>query len=187
MEAPNHQSWLAACKKEIDSISEKHVWTILHQPSHRHVIGGRWVSKVKLNVDGLVSKFKARYVAKGYTQVGGVDYHETFSPTGKPASFLLLVAIAPLNGWYIEQMDAIMACLKNELAEEIYIKLPEGFSHSQGTRKVTKLHKSLYGLKQSARIWSNNVCKFLVYPGFKIFLADACVYICQSESNFSAV
>lgn len=99
----------------------------------------------------------------------------------------MLVAIAALNGWDIEQMDAIAAFLNNDLAEEIYIELPEGFAHSHGPGKVDKLHKSLYVLEQSARIWSDNVCQFLVSIGFKISPANACVYVCQSESNFIAV
>lgn len=72
-------------------------------------------------------------------------------------------------------MDAITAFLNNDLAEEIYIELPEGFDGSQGPGKVSKLNKYLYGLEQSARIWSDNVCQFLVSIGFKVSPSDACV------------
>lgn len=106
MRSPNSASWKAACDKEISSIQSKGVWHLVTRPANRNVIKGRWVFKVKLNVDGSIAKFKARYVAKGYSQVEGVDFFETFSPTGKPASFRVFVAMAASKGWDIEQMDA---------------------------------------------------------------------------------
>lgn len=151
------------------------------------MIKGRWVFKIELDVDGSVSKFKARYVAKRYSKVEGVDFFETFSPTGKPASFRVFVAMVASNGWDIEQMDAVSVFLNCDCEEELYLELPEGYWGDNDM--VACLAKTLYGLTQSARNWSNDVCEFPVGIGFKPSDADACVYTRTSahSSLFAAV
>lgn len=187
MKSPHKAEWKAACDKEIQSITNKGVWRVVPRPKHKAVIKGRWVFKVKAREDGGILKFKSRYVAKGFSQVEGIDYFETFSPTGKPSSFRVLVAIAAANGWEIEQMDAIGAFLNSECKGELYLELPYGYKEDGDM--VARLDKTLYGLKQSAREWSNDVCEFLVSEGFAVSPADQCIYT-QSSSDgksFSAV
>lgn len=187
MKSPKSASWKVACDKEIASIAEKGVWHLVPRPANRNVIKGRWVFKIKLNVDGSISKFKARYVAKGYSQVEGVDFFETLSPTGKPASFRVFVAMAASQGWDIEEMDAVSAFLNCKCEEELYLELPEGYRGNKGM--VARLEKTLYGLKQSARNCIEDVCSFLISIGFKPSDADACVYTRTStdSTKFSAV
>lgn len=112
--------------KEIDMFKKKEVWHLVQRPVDKNVIKGRWVFKVKLKEDGSIYKYKAQYVAKGYSQLEGVDFFETFSPTGKPASFRTFVATAAANGWDIEQMDAVSAFLNCDCEEELYLELPDG-------------------------------------------------------------
>lgn len=88
--------WRAACVKEITSLFNKKVWTLFKRPTHKKVIRGMWLFKRKLKLDGTI-KHKSRYVAMGNTQVAGEDFGETFSPTGKPLSLRLLVAVAALR------------------------------------------------------------------------------------------
>lgn len=187
MKSEHKLEWKVACDKEIDSIMSKGVWSVVPRPRHKSVIKGRWVFKVKMKEDGTVLKFKARYVAKGFSQFEGVDYFETFSPTGKPSSFRVLVAIRAANGWEIEQMDAVGAFLNSVCKEEIYLELPDGYK-TDGDN-VSKLHRTLYGLKQSAREWHEDVCKFLVESGFLVSPANACIYTRTSpdQTRFSAV
>lgn len=187
MRSPNALAWRQACDKEMSSIRDKGVWHLVPRPKDRNVIKGRWVFKVKRNVDGSVSKYKARYVAKGYSQVEGIDFFETFSPTGKPASFRVFVAMAAHNGWDIEQMDAVSAFLNCQCEEELYLELPDGYCGDRNL--VARLDKTLYGLKKSARNWSEDICGFLLSVGFKPSEADACVYTRTSadSSTFSAV
>lgn len=97
------------------------VWDIVDRPTDMPVVGGRWHFKIKLNLDGSIAKFKARYVAKGFTQTEGVDYTETFAPTGRLASFRALVATAAARGWEIHAMDAIAAFLNSYLKETNYM------------------------------------------------------------------
>lgn len=127
MKSPNAKEWRAACDKEMKNIQDMGVWEIVNRPKDAPVVGGRWHLKLKLHLDGTVSKYKARYVAKGYTQTEGVNFNDTYAPTGRLASFRILVAIAAAKGWDIEQMDAIAAFLNSDLKEHIYLKLPEGY------------------------------------------------------------
>lgn len=157
MKSKDAKAWREACDKEMKNIMNMGVWEIVDRPKNSPVVGGRWHFKLKLNPDGSINKHKARYVAKGYTQTEGVDYNDTYAPTGRLASFRILVAVAAAKGWSIEQMDAIAAFLNSDLQEEIYLELPEGYDEERANRKVAKLKKALYGLKQSARCWSDEV------------------------------
>lgn len=148
------------------------------------MIKGRWVFKIKLKEDGTISKFKARYVAKGFSQVPGVDYSETFSPTGKPPSFRVFIALAAANGYSVHQMDAVAAFLNNKCTEDLYLELPDGFNSNK--HKVSRLDRTLYGLKQSARVWSDDVASFLTSIGFTRLTADQCIFIRASQNKFSA-
>lgn len=123
--SPQEKEWREACLKEVKNIEEMGVWDIVDRPKDAPVVGGRWHFKIKYNTDGSVAKFKARYVAKGFTQTEGVDYTETFAPTGRLASLRALVAVAASNGWEIHTMDAISAFLNSILKGTIYMELPE--------------------------------------------------------------
>lgn len=187
LKSPNATHWKAACDKEIQCIKDKSVWHVVPRPKHKNVIKGRWVFKIKLREDGSISKFKALYVAKGYSQVEGVDFGETFSPTGKPSSFRVFMAMAASHGSDVEQMDAVSSFLNCDCNEELYLELPDGYCTDKNM--VARLDKTLYGLKQSAKNWSDDVCEFLISTGFKPSDADACVYtrISSDSSRFSAI
>ena len=98
-------------------------------------------------------RYKARVVAKGFTQEHGIDYEETFSPVTRYESICYLLAHATLEDWEIEAMDIKTAYLYGKLKEEIYMAQPEGFIKSGQEHKVCKLVKSIYGLKQAGRVW----------------------------------
>jgi hypothetical protein len=95
-------------------------------------------------------------VAKGYTQIEGEDYTKTFSPTWKPTSLRLIIAMATKFKWKIEPMDVVAAFLNSDLDKEIYLDQPEGFNNGSG--RVWKLKKSIYGVV--SQTWQNN---FLVF------------------------
>jgi hypothetical protein len=94
-------------------------------------------------------------VARGFTQQYGIDYYETFAPVVRMESLRILLAIAANEDLEIHQMDVITAYLAGELEEEIYMKPPAGLPSSG--RKVCRLRKGLYGLKQSARVWNQRI------------------------------
>ena len=101
-----------------------------------------------MKAGGSIDKYKARLVVKGFKQKKGLDYFDTYSPVIKITSIKMLIAIASLYNLEIHQMDVKTAFLNGELDEEIYMEQLEGFSIPAKEKKVCKLVKSLYGLKQ---------------------------------------
>ena len=100
---------------------------------------------------GNIERYKARHVAKGFTQKEGIDYKETFSPVSKKDSLRIILALVAHFDFELQKMDVKTASLNGELEKEVYIKQPEGFSSSQGEHLVCKLKKIIYGLKQTSR------------------------------------
>ncbi len=122
-------------------------------PKGKKPISCKWVFKIKHGVDGEVKRYKARLVARVFTQTFGVDYNETFAPIAKFVSIRCILALAAIEDMEIHQMDVKTTFLNGDLEEEVYMEQPEGFTH-EGEHFVCKLHKSLYGLKQPPRAWN---------------------------------
>lgn len=121
-------------------------------PLGKKPIKSKWVFATKTNLDGNIIRCKARLVAKGYSQKAGVDYEQTFAPMIKYTSIRFCLSLAAQLNLNISQMDAVTAYLNGVLKEEVYMEQPEMFS--DGSAKVCKLIKSIYGLKQSGRNWN---------------------------------
>ena len=119
----------------------------------------------KIRSDGEVVKKKVRLVVKGYTEIWGEDYWNTYSPTLGHNSLLSLLAYAAAQDLEIHQMDAIAAYLNSDLTEEIYISPPKGIPICSG--KVWQLKKALYGLKQVGLEWYHTLQSHIksVYAG----------------------
>ena len=103
--------------------------------------------KIKHNADGLVRRYKARLVPKGYAQTYGIDFEETFSPIAKMTAVREIISFAASKHWKLHQMDVKNAFLNGDLEEEVYMEQPEGFVHPKFPHYVCKLKKSLYGTK----------------------------------------
>ncbi len=174
--------WLEAVKDELNNMKSMNVFTIVDKvPKNSNVISTRWVLKYKKDSKGNIIKHKARLVARGFTQVYGIDYKNTFSPTLKQDTLKIIVSTAVQNKFNIHQMDIKSAYLNAKLDEDIYMTLPEGMKN-QG-KKFCKLNKALYGLKQSGRMWNETLNKALIKLNFKRFMSDPCVYIKKDNSN----
>ena len=102
-------------------------------------------------MDGNVQVYKVRLVAKGFRQVQGVDYDETFSLVAMLKSIRIILAIAAYFDYEIWQMDIKIAFQNEDLEEDVYMIQPEGFVDPQNARSVCKLKKSIYRLKQASR------------------------------------
>lgn len=166
--------WKTAIKEEYSSVMKNNTWTLCDLPNGRRPISCRWVFKLKYRANGDVDKYKARLVARGFSQEKGFDYNETYSPTAKLTTFRVLLAIANHFGHHVHQMDVKCAFLNGGLNEEIYMSQPEGFEN--GTAQVCKLNRSLYGLKQASRMWNERFDEFMTRIGFKRCLSDHCLY-----------
>jgi hypothetical protein len=145
-------------------------------PTGRKPIGSKWVFKKKMNAEGKVEKYKARLVAKGYSQVEGIDFGEIFSPVAKLTSIRLLLSVAAAFDFEIEQMDVKTTFLHGDLEEEIFMKQPEGYAVKGKKELVCRLKKSLYGLKQSPRMWYQKFDTYMLGLGFTRIKEDHCVY-----------
>lgn len=145
--------WKEAMVDEMASLHKNEAWDLVELPTGRKPIGSKWVFKNKTNAEGKVEKYKARLVAKGYSQVPGIDFGDIFSPVAKVTSIRLLLSVAAAFDFEVEQMDVKTTFLHEDLEEEIYMKQPEGFAVKGKKELVRKLKKSLYGLKQSPRMW----------------------------------
>ena len=118
-------------------------------------------------------------MAKGYSQVLGKDFHEIYSQTTRLSTIRLIVTLSVQKGSKIRQMVMKTAYLNAPIAEEIYMKQPEGFEQSDNKGKplVCLMKKSLYGLKQSGRNWYLKFRNFLVAKGFESSVHDNCLFI----------
>lgn len=168
-------NWKKAMENEMNSLKENHTWELTDLPSGARAISCKWVYRLKTNPDGSINKYKARVVAKGFSQRQGIDYSETFSPVAKLGTIRAVLSIAAEERMHLTQFDVSTAFLYGNLEETIYMTQPEGFT--DGTAKVCKLKRSLYGLKQSPRCWNQCFGQFLTDLGFKASEADPCLYI----------
>ena len=164
-EAMKDKRWRDAVSFEITALEDSGTWTVEHLPPGKHAIGCKWVFKIKFNADGTIERFKARLVALGNKQVEGIDYFETFAPVVKMTTVRMFLKVACGRGWDLHQMDVHNAFLHGDLDEEVFMKLPPGFRATE-EGMVCRLHKSLYGLKQSPRCWFSKFAKALFDYGF---------------------
>ena len=175
--------WLNAMKSEMDSMYTNQVWTLVDPPEGIKPIGRKWIFKKKTDMEGNVITYKARLVAKGYRQKQGVYYDETFSPVAMLKSIRILLAIAAHHDYDIWKMDVKTAFLNGNLTEEVYMTQPEGFTFGSG-KKVCKLQRSIYGLKQASRSCNIRFDETIKEFGFSQNLDEPCVY---KKTNGSAI
>ena len=175
--------WMEAMQEEIKSIQDNEVYELTALPSGRKAVSCKWVYKIKQNADGSVERYKARLVARGFTQTEGVDYNETFAPVVKYSSIRCLLSLAAHLDWEVHQMDVKTAFLNGDLEEEIYMQQPEGFVERDKEHMVWRLKKALYGLKQSPRMWNAKLHQHLEANGFKRSNADNSVYVRHVDND----
>lgn len=174
MRSPQAKEWIAAIKKEYESLLSNKTWEVVDRPEGVPLVGCRWVFDLKFDTDGSIKRYKARLVAQGYSQTLGVDYFETFAPVANSVSMRTLLALAAINNWNVRQLDIETAYLNAPVDEDIYMRQVPGFELPGN--KVLKLKRSLYGLKQAGRNWNTTLTEFLISIGMTKSSIDPCLF-----------
>ncbi|GKB12353.1 retrovirus-related pol polyprotein from transposon TNT 1-94 [Tanacetum coccineum] len=138
-------------KLEIQALEKNHTWILVPLPPAKTPINNKWVYKIKHKADGAIKRYKARLVAKGFNQKEGIDYTETFTPVAKMVTVRTLLNVAVQNDWIIEQLDVNNAFLHGDLHEDVYMQVPQGYTHNLPSNTVCKLTKNTTGLAMSQR------------------------------------
>ena len=162
--------WDDAIKKELNALENARTWSVVKRPKGENIVGCKWVFRIKRNMDGEIDKYKARLVAKGYSQVYGVDYYDTYAPVAQLASLRTILTIAACNDWDINIFDFHSAFLNGKLNpdEIIYMDLPPGLEVDKKFKNpVALLHVALYGSKQGALKWYQELCHLLASLGMQ--------------------
>lgn len=166
--------WAKAIGEEIKSMEENKVWSLTALPKGKKAISTKWVCKIKLFPNGDIDKYKARLVARGFDQRPGLDFVETFAPVVRQESIRLLFALTAKFKMQILQFDIATAFLNGQLDEEVYLEIPEGLKSERN--QALRLHKAIYGLKQSSRCWCESFTKILHKCGLSPIVSDPCIF-----------
>ena len=179
--------WKDAIQAEIASLNKRKVFTeAIPTPPSVFPVGFKWVFLRKRNENNEVVRYKARLVAQGFTQKPGIDFTETYSPVMSATTFRYLISLAVQNRLSMQLMDVVTAYLYGSLDSDIYMKVPDGISVPNKNAKrnmyCVKLNKSLYGLRQSGRMWYNRLSEFLLQKGYSNSADCPCVFIKKSST-----
>ena len=185
MKSDDFQKWKLAMTKEYDSLLKHQTFILVDRPKDHDVITGRWVFSNKLDINpislDLFTRAKARWVARGFLQKYGESFTDTYAPMSRMPSIRIMMFFCAQFGFLAFQLDVETAYLNAPLDHKVYIEQPAGFTKDKS--KVCLLRKSLYGLKQSAKLWNDTIHNFLLKLGFTQTNADLCLYMKQSSEG----
>jgi hypothetical protein len=139
--------------EESNNFTRNEVWTLEKRLQDARVIGTKWVFHNKQDDQGIFVRNKSRLVAKGFSQVKGLDFGETFAPVTRVEAIHILLAYASHHEMKLYQMDVKSAFLNGLINELVYVDQPPGFEDPRYPNHVYRLFKALYGLKQAPRAW----------------------------------
>ena len=165
-EALGHSVWKSTVYEEMRALQKNKTYEIVYLPEEKKTVGCKWVFTIKCKSNGSIERYKPRLVAKGFTQIYGIDYQETFATAAKINSIRVLLSLAIHFNWPLQQLDVKNAFLNGDLEEEVFMDLPPGFEEKFGEKKVYRLKKSLYGLKQFPRAWFGRSAKVVKLQGY---------------------
>lgn len=175
MRSSNSAQWNEAIANEIASLDENSVFEYVplsELPANSKPLPSRWVFAVKSNDDGSL-RYKARLVARGDRQID-VDVRDIYAPVVNYTTLRAMFAVATLNDYELDQLDVVTAFLNGKLDENVFLNIPHGFNPKPG--HVLRLRRSLYGLRQSPRIWNETLHNYLTEQGLRQSAVDPCLY-----------
>jgi len=175
---PDWPHWEKAIKEELATLKKAGTWRLENTPPGANIIGSKWVLKVKKDAAGNIAHYEAHLVAQGFSQIGGVDYDDTYAPVAKLASTCVVITMANRLGMEMHQIDIKGAYLNSELNdnEVLYMQHPPGYKAPDAGMRVLRLVKTLYRLKQLGRCWYQKLSSVFLSLGFKQCAVDQAVY-----------
>lgn len=176
-QALRDQKWRDAMSEEMNAQIRNNTFELVPPSPHQNLISTKWIFTLKYLPSGVLDRYKARLVARGFNQQYGIDYAETFSPVVKSLTIRLVLQLAVSRSWDIKQLDINNAFLQGTLTDEVYVTQPPGFIDKDRPHYVCKLKKALYGLKQAQRAWYQELKTFICTTRFSNSLADTSVFI----------
>ncbi|CAI7773866.1 unnamed protein product [Closterium sp. NIES-54] len=171
IEGPYSSQWQAAMDAEMASWKSTGTYVDKVPPPWANIVGGMWIFRVK-RPPGSPPVFKARYVARDFSQRQGVDFFHTFSPTPKMTTLPVLLHIIALHDYELHLLDFSSAFLQGSLHEEIWLRRPPGFTGSFPAGTQWSLQRPVYGLRQAPREWHDTLRTTLAALGFAPSTSD---------------
>jgi uncharacterized membrane protein len=150
-QSSKHQHWRDVMTIGLDALVLNITWSLVPIYDATNVMGCKWVYKIKKRENGSIERFKAKLIAKKYTQEEGLDFSETFSSVIKSTSIKIILCLAVNQHYPIRQVDVNNTFLHGDLHEIIHMEQPPNFLDTQHPTHVCRLHKALYDLCQSSR------------------------------------
>ncbi|KAI3036373.1 hypothetical protein CBS147352_11165 [Aspergillus niger] len=151
-------------------------YEIVNRPPTARAIPGKWVYNLKINTDGFVTQFRARWVVCGNRQIPGIDYDESFASVASEAALKLFMTNVAIKDLEWEQCDIVSAYLHAQIqGKRVFMKQPTGY-HEGLLDQVCLLKMALYGLRQAAHLWHQTFDETLKRIGFEPLREDPCVY-----------
>jgi hypothetical protein len=174
MSSQYKDEWMKAMVREVKEVMANNTFTVVTRPRDCSEVSMRWVYSLKYKPNGEIERFKARLVARGFSQIHGVNYTETFAPTIRIDSLRVFLAIVAIEDLECDVVDVCNAFTEADLKEKVYLTPPPMIEVRPG--QVLRCNRSLYGLKQAARDWNQTQHKKMIKMGFTQSKADPCIY-----------
>ncbi|CAI7883002.1 unnamed protein product [Closterium sp. NIES-53] len=176
IEGPYSSQWQAAMDAEMASWKSTGTYVDAVLPPGANIVSGMWIFRVK-RPPGSPPVFKARYVARGFSQRQGVDYFQTFSPTPKMTTLRVLLHVAAHRDYELHSLDFSTAFLQGSLHEEIWLRRPLGFTGTFPPGTQWSLRWPVYGLRQAPHEWHDTLRTTLAALGFAPSTADPSLFL----------
>lgn len=164
-------------KEEIQALKQDETWDLVPLAEDVKPITNKWLYKVKTQQDGSIEWYKARLIARWFSQQYGLDDNETFSPVAKITTVCVLLVPAASKSRKLWQLDVKNAFLYGKIDWDIYTEQQKIFESKDHPRYVYKLRKTLHGSKQAPRTWYGKIAEFLAHSGFSLALTDSSLFV----------
>ncbi|SGZ01935.1 BQ5605_C033g11174 [Microbotryum silenes-dioicae] len=184
---PDAKFWIIAIREELGALENHNVFEVSFLPDGAIALGSRWVFTIKLDAAGRIIHFKDRLVAQGFAQRPGIDFHETFAPVARMLTIRFLVALAIARSLKLVQFDFDTAFLNGKMTDDVYMRVPKGWTGVIKPGQCLKLIASMYGTKQAPREWNRTLDQLMVEKKWTKCLSDVCLYFKQVGSKYIIV